>query len=79
MSEYVKKKLPYVHVYGVLSIAKERGRERARAMQQIPQPYAICGVPEGRYCLVADGILFPKKRRGEKFIVKYTQMHEKEF
>jgi hypothetical protein len=48
-------------------------------MQQIPQPYTICGVPEGRYCLVSDGILLPKRRRGEKFIVKYTQMFEKEF
>jgi hypothetical protein len=33
----------------------------------------------GTYVAVADGVILPKKRRGEKFLVRYTTAHEKEF
>ena len=77
MKNYVKRKLPYSQVHRVVSLMEKKGL--GGMMQQIRQPFIISGVPEGFYCLVADGILLPKKRRGEKFLVMYTQMLEKEF
>ena len=76
MVNYLKKKLSYHQVLRVISTAPKDG---PRMMRQIPRPFAIDGVPEGHYCVVEDGILLPKRRRGEKFSVAYTQVHEKEF
>ncbi len=69
---YVTKKLDYVQIHQVIS-AKGNTLSMMRGIQR---PFVIDGVPEGHYCPCEDGILLPKRRRGEKFIVKYTVMHE---
>lgn len=76
MSNYLKKKLPYHQVLRVVSVTKKEGFVM---MRQTSPAYAIDGIPEGHYVTVADGILLPKRRRGEKFRVAYTEVHEKEF
>ena len=74
MKTYVKKKLNYVQIHGVISCRVGD----CHMMRGLQRPFVIDGVPEGFYSLCEDGILLPKRRKGEKFLVKYTQMHEVE-
>lgn len=72
---YVKKKLTYVNIHRVVSL---RGDKTGIVMRGIVQPYVIDGIPEGFYSPCSDGILLPKRKRGERFIVTHTVMHETE-
>lgn len=74
---YLVKKLSYVHVPQVISVTKWRGGERHEVMRFIPHPYVIDGVPDGCFCLGKDSILLPIRKRGQKFVVRYTILMEK--
>lgn len=69
---YIKKKLDYVHIHQVIS-QRDGDWQMLRGIQK---PFIIDGVPEGHFSPCENGILLPKRRRGEKFLVKYTVMHE---
>lgn len=73
VKNYTKKKLGYAEVHRVIS---KRGVDY-QVLRGIREPYVIDGVPEGCFALCKDGILLPKRKRGEKFIVNYTVMMEK--
>ena len=73
MKNYMKKKLGHFQIHRVISRSERGGDVLMRAIRE---PFVIDGVPEGHYVPLADGLLLPKRRRGEKFIVHYTTMNE---
>lgn len=71
----------------------EGGRGRGRGPSYIPTSYylrefsAAASVLDesgrhtapGTYAVMPAGLILPKKRRGERFVVRYTEAREKEF
>lgn len=72
MKQFVQKKLSYAQVVAVTSEYKGD----FRCMQRLAEPYFVAGVPEGYYALNEKGILLPRRRKGEKFSVTYTEMKQ---
>lgn len=70
----MKRRLSY---YGILNVFHVDELGYWEHMKQLPpakeQP------PEGHYRITSNGIDLPKKKRGEKFNVRYTQVFEKDF
>ena len=71
----MKKKLGYFQVMAVVSQVKRHGETTdLHYMQQTKDEPRV-----GQFRLHSDKIEFPKRRKGEKFFVKYTVMHQAEF
>jgi hypothetical protein len=66
----MKKKLGYFQIHRVVSFYRGVGR--------MMQPVRI-EPKEGMYRALDGKIEFPKRRRGEKFLVVYSTVHEQEF
>lgn len=65
---YVHRKLSNFQILTVTSKLKNQ----QELMRPLHRPYDFAGVPEGHFVVVQDGLLLPKKRRGEQYIVNYT-------
>jgi hypothetical protein len=73
---YTFKKLPYFQILQVKRTTKQR---TATMMQCIKvKDWPDEGLPSECYSILQDGIVLPKRQPGEKFIVNYTVMHQKE-
>ena len=71
----MKRRLSYCQIFNVFCL--EKGKT-GHMMQQLP-PSFTGEIPRGFYKAASDGVILPKKKRGDKFVVRYTQMMEKEF
>ena len=71
----MKRRLDYCQISKVFCL--EKGRT-GHIMQQLP-PTFTGEVPRGFYQALNNAVILPKKKRGDKFVVRYTQMMEKEF
>lgn len=71
----MKKKLQYVQILNVLSVPRRQDR-LATTMRQVR--YNGEPVPDGCFAASPTGIELPKRKRGQKFIVRYVTVQEKE-
>ena len=65
--------------YEVLSVTSSRNKRIWERM--MPTTLARIGVgpvPPGYYRVTKEGLYLPKRRRGEKFVVRYTAVKEVE-
>ena len=69
----MKKKLYYSEILAVYSREKNGLQERLQARSWIMTP-----IEQGFFRAVQNGIELPKRKRGQKFIVRYTSIQEKE-
>lgn len=69
----MKKKLYYSEILAVYSRKKGGLSEHLMSVPLGPGP-----VKQGCFREIQHGVELPKRKRGQKFVVRYTQMHEKE-
>jgi hypothetical protein len=70
----MNKRLSYFQIGEVIS-SEDGGRFRTAMM---PLPTNHKGeIPQGCYKTYSKGIELPKRRKGQKFIVRFTQVFEK--
>lgn len=75
------KRLDYCQILNVtdcLPPAKEEAAdgEVARITEMKPLYDHLGEVPEGHYVPRRNGLLLPKRKKGEKFCVRYTTVHQ---
>ena len=70
-----RKKLEFYQIYAVLSQNIPRGH-CVRLMQIRPEQLRGKDAPDGCFSADSGGIVFPKRKSGEKFTVQYTTIHE---
>lgn len=68
---YTVRKLPHYQVLRVMSRTKQ-GQTIMRELRRLQDGT----VPEGCYVLGSNRLLLPKRKRGEKFVVHYTEVKE---
>jgi hypothetical protein len=68
----MKKRLDYFQIHSVRSY-RQRDIAMQVALQPIPMVQLDGTVPEGCYCATYAGIVLPKRKRGQKFVVDYTE------
>jgi len=75
------RKLDYHEILYVHSLYVARGRPWLENLA--PFSVRLLGhkkdAPDGTFAAVAGGLYLPKRKRGEKFVVRYATLHEKEF
>lgn len=65
----MEKKLNYFKIHEVLAVKKHSIPVQMQAIQFVdPKP--------GQYAATDRGIKFPKRERGQKFLVRYTELKE---
>jgi hypothetical protein len=69
----MKKKLYYSEILAVYSLEKKGLQERLQCT-----PLGPGKVKPGYFRAIEHGVELPKRKRGQKFIVRYTSVHEKE-
>jgi hypothetical protein len=79
----MRKKLDYFQIQEVFSslpaTKEEASRGQAGVMKRmLPLHDSLGELPEGFYHATRTGIDLPKRKKGERFVVRYTTIHQVE-